>query len=87
VPTYTSTIAIFISFSVIFLSLGIALYVMSDSIQHLEVQYDTICTEFDTVCKVELTVEETIPGPVYLYYELNNFYQNHRRYVKSRSYE
>lgn len=24
-------------------------------------------------------------APVFVYYELDNFYQNHRRYVKSRS--
>jgi hypothetical protein len=23
--------------------------------------------------------------PIYVYYQLKNFYQNHRRYVKSRS--
>lgn len=26
-------------------------------------------------------------GPVYVYYQLDNFYQNHRRYVKSRSFD
>jgi len=28
---------------------------------------------------------EDMPQPVYFYYKLTNFYQNHRRYVKSRS--
>jgi hypothetical protein len=30
-------------------------------------------------------VKEKMKAPVYVYYELDNFYQNHRRYVKSRS--
>jgi len=35
---------------------------------------------------VSFTVNETIAAPIYFYYQLDNFYQNHRRYVKSRSY-
>lgn len=30
------------------------------------------------------TIDTRIEGPVYVYYQLDNFYQNHRRYVKSR---
>jgi hypothetical protein len=36
-------------------------------------------------CNVPLTVPKKMKSPVYVYYELTNFYQNHRRYVKSRS--
>ena len=36
-------------------------------------------------CLVKFTLKESIPGPVYLYYTLTNLYQNHRRYVSSRS--
>jgi len=36
-------------------------------------------------CNVTITVTEKMTAPVYLYYELSNFYQNHRDYVKSRS--
>ena len=32
-------------------------------------------------------VETEIKGPIYVYYQLDNFYQNHRRYVKSRDNE
>lgn len=30
---------------------------------------------------------EDIQAPVYVYYQMENFYQNHRRYVKSRDYQ
>jgi len=35
------------------------------------------------VCKIQFYVPEKLPAPVLLYYQLTNFYQNHRRYVKS----
>eukprot|EP01059_Diplonema_ambulator_P022553 TRINITY_DN37862_c0_g1_i1.p1 TRINITY_DN37862_c0_g1~~TRINITY_DN37862_c0_g1_i1.p1 ORF type:complete len:487 (+),score=123.08 TRINITY_DN37862_c0_g1_i1:56-1462(+) len=34
---------------------------------------------------VKLEIKETMDPPIYLYYKLTDFYQNHRRYAKSRS--
>lgn len=36
-------------------------------------------------CSVSFTLPKTFKAPVFLYYRLTNFYQNHRRYVKSMS--
>lgn len=36
-------------------------------------------------CTIEFRVEKTLIAPVFLYYRLTNFYQNHRRYVRSYS--
>jgi len=33
---------------------------------------------------VNFTLDSDIAGPVYMYYKLTNFYQNHRRFAKSR---
>ncbi|KAJ3642859.1 hypothetical protein Zmor_025608 [Zophobas morio] len=35
-------------------------------------------------CTIPFTLESDFKGKVYMYYGLSNFYQNHRRYVKSR---
>lgn len=35
-------------------------------------------------CCVPFTLEQDFKGKVYMYYGLSNYYQNHRRYVKSR---
>lgn len=35
-------------------------------------------------CKLNFTLPSDFSGKIYMYYGLTNFYQNHRRYVKSR---
>ena len=30
-------------------------------------------------------IDEDVDGPIYLYYEMTNYFQNHRRYYQSRS--
>ncbi|RVD80629.1 uncharacterized protein DFL_008523 [Arthrobotrys flagrans] len=37
----------------------------------------------NTVCTLKFQLEADMTAPVLLYYRLTNFYQNHRRYVKS----
>ncbi|KAL7702151.1 LEM3 (ligand-effect modulator 3) family / CDC50 family [Lotmaria passim] len=37
------------------------------------------------VTNVSFTLEKTLKKPVYLYYGLDNFFQNHRRFVNSKS--
>ncbi|KIX09112.1 uncharacterized protein Z518_00190 [Rhinocladiella mackenziei CBS 650.93] len=39
--------------------------------------------EDTAVCTLQFSIPNDIGPPVYLYYRLTNFYQNHRRYVKS----
>ncbi|KAJ5726499.1 uncharacterized protein N7483_007856 [Penicillium malachiteum] len=37
----------------------------------------------NTTCKLFFNIPESMGPPVFLYYRLTNFYQNHRRYVQS----
>ena len=39
--------------------------------------------DLTTICTMEFVIPENIGPPVFFYYRLTNFYQNHRRYVKS----
>ena len=88
VPTAMSTMLTFSIFSVIFLAIGVVLYVLSEKIYESSTPYHEACAnnlQTGTKCVVDLPeVENEVKGPVYVYYQLDNFYQNHRRYVKSR---
>ncbi|KAJ6649121.1 Cell cycle control protein 50A [Pseudolycoriella hygida] len=38
----------------------------------------------DCMCEIDFELKKDMVGAVYMYYGLSNYYQNHRRYVKSR---
>jgi hypothetical protein len=47
-------------------------------------RYDQTC-DGQSSCSIVLDVPEKMKSPVFMYYGLDNFYQNHRRFVKSRN--
>ncbi|KAK2429569.1 hypothetical protein P8452_43164 [Trifolium repens] len=66
----------------------------------VRLQYDDVCIfndykddaiayikdeKIDKACRKTLDIKKKMKAPIYVYYELDNFYQNHRRYVQSRS--
>jgi hypothetical protein len=95
-PEYV--ILTFASVGVIFLAVGIAVLMASNAVVEIEsAEYQATdpasgtCTRGDgstsTSCLIDVSMEvtEDMDAPIYMYYHLSNFYQNHRRYVKSRS--
>ena len=88
---------IFAIFGILFITIGITLYTMSGDTIDIQLEYDNLCGTpihppfaNDTnpnECFMDITIEEDLDGPVFIYYQLENFYQNHRRYSKSRSTE
>ena len=86
VPTITSTTITFISFGVIFIIIGIIILIYSGKIQEYSIRYDnhTEC-ENQSICNIKITIDKKMKQPIMVYYQINKFYQNHRRYVKSKS--
>lgn len=57
----------------------------SESLNDIIIRYDDKCLN-KVVCNVELTPTVDLVNPK-IYYRLENFYANHRDFVKSRSYK
>jgi LEM3 (ligand-effect modulator 3) family / CDC50 family len=67
---------------IIYMTLGIIFIVYSSNIQSYSVYYDDECGTASE-CSITIDVQETMEGPVYFYYSLDNFYQNHFEYINS----
>jgi len=92
-------IGTFLVVGIIFLPVGVTLKNESDDVVEISYQYDGAGAEQvggantcelaalndQKKCQVSVTTTKDMKMPVYAYYSLHNFYQNHRRYVKSRS--
>lgn len=95
-----NVIIIFLVVGVAFIPSGIGLLGMSNSVYEDEYVYDSLtvetgCSIKDAAdprdvpdgisCTPTFTLSKDLEGPLYVYYQLTNFYQNHRLYVKSQS--
>ncbi|XP_010270722.1 PREDICTED: ALA-interacting subunit 1-like [Nelumbo nucifera] len=93
-------ITTFIFIGIIFIPIGLVSLFASERVVEIVDRYDKDCVplnysenmlafiqsnETNKTCTRTLEVPKHMKNPVYVYYQLDNFYQNHRRYVKSRS--
>ncbi|NXW64156.1 CC50C protein, partial [Eurystomus gularis] len=79
------------------LSVGVCLILSANSVREIQINYSDKCSDCSKLrenssnwnkechCSVNFTLKEDILGDVFMYYGLENFYQNHRRYMISRS--
>lgn len=78
-------ISVYFVIGVVFVPIGSAIVAGTAQIRTAgPFRYDDICGK-DKSCRIEFNVSKTIPSPSYFYYSLGNYYQNARKYAKSRS--
>ncbi|KAJ3442552.1 cell cycle control protein [Anaeramoeba flamelloides] len=80
------TIPVCIVIGIILLAVGIILLVTVGSVKEIQGRYDDKC-KGEEICYLDFVPEEDMEAPVYFLYELSNYHQNHRRYIKSVSSE
>ncbi|XVF87124.1 hypothetical protein PTKIN_Ptkin18bG0094300 [Pterospermum kingtungense] len=93
-------ITIFLFTGLIFIPVGLVTLRASSGVVEIVERYDAKCVpepfridkvsyiQDDSIpknCSVSMKVHRYMKAPIYIYYQLDNYYQNHRRYVKSRS--
>ncbi|EDW46135.1 GM13400 [Drosophila sechellia] len=99
VLTARTVLPTFFVIGVLFIPIGVVLLHLSNTANELIIDYtkcrssggNTTCAEYleahpggDCTCQVPFVLPSDFNGVVYMYYGLTNYYQNHRRYVKSR---
>lgn len=85
-PTLKCAITVYTVIGLIFFAFGIAIIVLTNQVYEVSNRYDQQAPAGpSSVFNVSFTLAQNMTGPVYLFYQLNSFYQNHRRYIKSMS--
>lgn len=96
--TAKTVFPLFFGIGIVFVALGGVLLHFSNIVNEIVIDYTDCMSKDDPsvkcsaisnlsvscFCRKQIKLDVKYEAPVYLYYGLNNFYQNHRRYVKSR---
>lgn len=87
-PIYTPKVIsiIFFILGAVLYIFGFPIYALSHQIVEFDKRYDDCTPNSSDQCVFTMDIDEKIPEPVFVYYELVDFYQNHRLYVRSTSY-
>lgn len=95
--TPVAIIVILVTCAIIFIPMGLALLDASDKNVLVSKRYDDLegceVTQLKngtignrgTICTVSFILEKDMKAPIYFYYEIDNFFQNHRKYLSSKS--
>ncbi|KAH0459852.1 hypothetical protein IEQ34_010515 [Dendrobium chrysotoxum] len=93
-------ISVFTLVGIIFIPIGVVALLASNDVVEIVDRYEIACvppnmthdkigyiqnSSISKTCTRKLKVPKDMDKPIYVYYQLDNFYQNHRRYVKSRN--
>ncbi|TVU08456.1 hypothetical protein EJB05_41861 [Eragrostis curvula] len=93
-------VSVFFIVGVIFVPIGVVSLLAARDVVEIIDRYDEACVPSNMTenklayiqnstisknCTRTLRITKEMKQPIFVYYELDNFYQNHRRYVKSRN--
>jgi len=70
---------LYLLFSAYFFFVTVLYFLVSKNAKEIKMRYDDKCNDGDVI-NLSFDVTEELKGPVFFYYELNNFYQNHFRF-------
>ena len=85
VPSMARATTIFFALGIVFSGLGVLILLFSNKTVEYIKRYDneTDCI-LDTNCTIEIEIKKKMNKNIMVYYQLENFYQNHRRYIQSK---
>jgi len=83
-PTFRCAMICYATLAAVLFLFGIISLLKANQNSDYKIQYNETCKD-KSLCQIEFTMPVTLNKPK-IYYELNNFYANHRNFVKSRSY-
>ena len=83
VPTLSCVTIIYLSFAIFFILFGIIILVFNSQVQEIKFRYDNWNQTNSRICS--FNIPEKMKKPIMIYYQIDDFSQNHRVYMESKS--